>query len=421
MNRIYDEIYDYIKELEIIDTHEHLAGNEADRDKENDILSEYLKHYFSCDLVSAGLKKEDLDKVKDSKKPLMDRWKMVEPYWELARHTGYGRSLDITVKGLYNIDRIDGTTIQRLNELYLETLKGGQYRFVLKEKSKIKTSLVDSCLDCDRTFFRSVFRLDNNIAPTSYESIKQVMEIADMPIKSFDDWIDASEKTLDYAYAKGAVSLKSGLAYLRSIRYEETTYDEAKSDFNNYVLTLISEKKGEFSIDASKKMQDYMMHHVLSLANKRNLTYQFHTGLQEGNGNIISNSEPSLMSNLFIKYSDVKFDIFHIGYPYQHVMSALSKNFQNVFIDMCWAHIISPTASINSLVEWLDSVPYNKISAFGGDYCFIDAVYGHQFLARQNVAKALTIKVMDGVFDADKAKEISKMLFYTNPMKIFNL
>ena len=36
------------------------------------------------------------------------------------------------------------------------------------------------------------------------------------------------------------------------------------------------------------------------------------------------------------------FDIFHIGYPYQQTLSALAKNFANVYIDMCWAHIISP-------------------------------------------------------------------------------
>ena len=48
---------------------------------------------------------------------------------------------------------------------------------------------------------------------------------------------------------------------------------------------------------------------------------------------------------------------------------------------MCWAHMISPTASINALIEYLDSVPTNKNSAFGGDYRFVDGVYGHQYLA----------------------------------------
>jgi uncharacterized protein len=74
-----------------------------------------------------------------------------------------------------------------------------------------------------------------------------------------------------------------------------------------------------------------------------------------------------------------------------------------------------------SLLEWIDSVPLNKISAFGGDYLFVDGVYGHQHLARVNVSKALSVKVKEGLFDIDKAKEISRMLFYDNPVKIFRL
>jgi hypothetical protein len=66
-------------------------------------------------------------------------------------------------------------------------------------------------------------------------------------------------------------------------------------------------------------------------------------------------------------------------------------------------------------------MPLNKVSAFGGDYVFIDGVYGHLKLAQQNVAKALSIKVDEGLFDIDKAKEVANMLFYDNPKNIFRL
>jgi predicted TIM-barrel fold metal-dependent hydrolase len=103
------------------------------------------------------------------------------------------------------------------------------------------------------------------------------------------------------------------------------------------------------------------------------------------------------------------------------VLSALAKNYANVYIDMCWAHIISPEASIRAMVEWIDSVPLDKISAFGADYSFIDAVYGHQELARDNVSRALAIKVAQGLFDVDKACEIARLWFYDNPLRIFQL
>ena len=76
---------------------------------------------------------------------------------------------------------------------------------------------------------------------------------------------------------------------------------------------------------------------------------------------------------------------------------------------------------MRALVELLDSVPANKISAFGGDFLLPDGVYGHQYLARRNVAKALAIKVEDGVFDVDRAKEIAKWLFVDNPARVFKI
>ncbi|MCK5578398.1 MAG: amidohydrolase, partial [Planctomycetes bacterium] len=88
MSKSFEKIFDYVKKLEIIDTHEHLPPTEKVREKDTDVLKEYLGHYFNRDLISAGLSKSDHDKVIDNKQPLMKRWKIVEPYWKASRHTG---------------------------------------------------------------------------------------------------------------------------------------------------------------------------------------------------------------------------------------------------------------------------------------------------------------------------------------------
>ena len=163
------------------------------------------------------------------------------------------------------------------------------------------------------------------------------------------------------------------------------------------------------------------MHYFLKLANQRNLTVQFHTGYLEGNGNVITNSDPSLLINLFSEYPDVDFDIFHIGYPYQSVACTLAKMFPNVYIDMCWSHIVSPSACIIALDDFLDAIPYNKISAFGGDYGFVDGIYGHLILSRENVAHTLTAKVGRQVFSVEKAIDIAKAMYYDNPKRILKI
>ena len=106
MNKNYENIFEYVQSLPIIDSHEHLACWEHQREKQTDILREYLAHYFSSDLVTAGMRFDDVESLRDVSRPLMERWKQAEPYWKLARTTAYGRALDLTVKTLYGEKQI---------------------------------------------------------------------------------------------------------------------------------------------------------------------------------------------------------------------------------------------------------------------------------------------------------------------------
>jgi len=430
----YNEILNYIETLDIIDTHEHLPCREEDRDMKADVLKEFLGHYFNRDLVSAGLSMENHNRVVEEELPIMEKWKMVEPYWEISRYSGYGRALDIVASDIYGIDKIDGSTIEELNDKFLKTLKPGHFKKILKDKCRIKTSLLnvetldkkydprqERSIHCDKKFFSPVYRIKDLVQPNLWFQIEKVEKQSGIRITSFSRWLEAAGIMIEKAYSMGAVALKNGLAYTRTLKYERAERSRAEEEFNRIFSTKHMPDWNDRPAPTGKAFQDYMFHFILDIANHENMIVQIHTGIQEGNGNILSNSNPGLLSNLFLEYPDITFDIFHISYPYQNELTVLAKNFANVFIDMCWAHIVSPNASVNALLEWFDTVPLNKISAFGGDYLFIDGVYGHLKLAQQNVAKALSIKVGEGLFDIDRANDIAKMLFYDNPKNIFRL
>ena len=421
MSRAFEEIHAHVQTLSIIDTHEHLPHKEEAREKNTDVLREYLAHYFSRDLISAGLSQSDYQAAIDAKQPLMKRWDLVEPYWEVARFTGYGRSLDLAAKALYGVDGISRATIVRLNDEFQTSLKGGQYRKVLKEKSNIEVSILDSNLECDRTYFRSAYNIGPLVFPRNLNDVNRIAGEAGMAVSSFDDWLEASVKAMARAVEKGAVCFKDSLAYVRSLSYERHTRAAAEEAFNDFFTAIHYPEGDTLGTIPGKPFQDFMMHWVLRESNARGWVRQVHTGLLEGSGNTLAGSDPLLLSNLFLEYPNVKFDIFHISYPWQQQLSALAKMFPNVYIDMCWAHIISPAACIEALCEWVDSVPLNKISAFGGDYCFVDGVYGHQALARRNVSVSLARKVDEGVFDVETAKKIAGLLFHDNPKRLFAL
>jgi predicted TIM-barrel fold metal-dependent hydrolase len=158
---------------------------------------------------------------------------------------------------------------------------------------------------------------------------------------------------------------------------------------------------------------------MIQEAISRGLPIQIHTGLQEGNENIVANSHPELLTNLFMEYKEAKFDVFHGAWPYCGELGALAKNFPNVYIDMCWMHIISPSRSRTALSNWLDEVPASKIMGFGGDYLFVEGAYGHSVIARENVVHVLAEKVDDGVYKMDQAKKYARWLLRENPERLF--
>ena len=421
MNTRFEEILEYIKGLTIIDSHEHLPGREEFRENNTDILREYLIHYFSSDLIAMGLKREEMDYVRNVDKPLMERWDLVEPYWNLARNTGYGRALDLAATDIYGIPRIERNTLEELNTRFLETLKpdSGHFHRVLKEMSNIEYSVLDYDLNCDRKYFRSAYNIEGLVMPDNWSYIEKMENRNGIPVTSLEDWLEVCASEIEQAFIKGAITLKCALAYDRSLFFENVSRQEAENGFN-----ILLKQKGrpvwsEGMIQTTKAFQDYMMHYILRIANRKGLVVQIHTGLQEGNNNFIANSDPTLLTNLFVQYTNVKFDIFHMGYPYQHTLSALAKLLPNVYLDMCWAHIISPAASISTLDEWLDSVPIGKIIAFGGDYILVDGVYAHQKMARYNISRVLADKVEEGIFDLDTVKWMAQRMLYENPKALY--
>jgi predicted TIM-barrel fold metal-dependent hydrolase len=241
-------------------------------------------------------------------------------------------------------------------------------------------------------------------------------------INCFDHYLEACGAwLLDFINKTGSPVLKCALAYDRSLAFDRVEKAEAEKGFNEFFGPDWAFDKASLPLRPSRAFENYVMRYILDIAQKENLVLQIHTGLQEGTGNRLGNSDPVLLSGLFLDYPKLRFDLFHIGYPYQKELAALCKMFPNVSVDMCWAHIISPEACVDSLSEWLEVFPYSKICGFGGDYGFVDGVFGHQQIARENIARALSRKIEKGLFGLAEARKIGKARLYDNPVRIFGI
>jgi len=406
MPAAYGQLMRIASDMPVIDTHEHLPLTGHFQGKKPDILCDYLSHYLSSDLFAAGLSGEAYDKIRDADIDLMGRWALLAPWLEQVRNTSYYKSLQIAMRQIHGIDDMTGDTIQALNESFIKSVSDPGYkRRILKGMCHIDRSITcagdhgDPC--GPDTFFARAFYPETYALP--WVTVRQT---------KLADYCEEYKAAYRRWKGWGMAALKIAMAYDRSLAVTDVRFDEADALFSAY-----DNDSGRFPLP----LQDYMLHYALSLANEDRFPVQIHTGLQEGMFHNLEDSNPMLLKNLFRKYPNVPFDLFHIGYPYDRELITLAKYYPNVHIDMCWANIISPHASREFFREALDVLPYTKIFAFGGDYCFFDGVVGHLAMAKQNICGVLAEKVDRGEYDMALAEKILRAVFYGNAKRVFGL
>jgi predicted TIM-barrel fold metal-dependent hydrolase len=118
-------------------------------------------------------------------------------------------------------------------------------------------------------------------------------------------------------------------------------------------------------------------------------------------------------------FPDTKFVLMHIGYPYQDEFIALAKHYTNAYIDMCWAWIINPAASVRFLKEFLLAAPASKLFPFGGDYITVETVYGHSRVARMGITQALSELVEEGWLALEETPPLIERILNGNAHEVF--
>lgn len=420
---------EYVGGLALIDTHEHIVPESEWLAVPQDLFS-WFPHYASSDLVSAGMPIPVLEEVRNPQLPLEQRWRQFAPYWQAARNTAYCRALLIAARDLHGVEDINADTWRELSDKIAASRRPGWYRHVLREKAGIEVSLNDTDYIArersDWGLFAPVRRMDDVVSVRSRAELRQLERDYGLAVHSLGDLERLIGLIVERAVAQGYVALKNAIAYRRPINFDIVTRHEAEQLFNrlpNYLDELRAKVYPGVALgwQEAKPLQDYLVHQFLRAAVDQHLPVQIHTGLQEGDGNILAHSNPLLLVNLFCEYPEVKFDLFHAGYPWTSEMATLGKNFANVYLDMCWVHVISPAVGRRVLDEWLETVPGNKILAFGGDYRFPEGAYAHAVMAREVVAKVLAAKVEEGYFSESEAKAMAKRLLHDNADELFKL
>lgn len=415
-SELYRRIRNEVDKIQIIDTHEHLMPpNELVKVGKID-FGQLFAQYARCDLISAGMPNEDMEKVADLKSDwsVMQKWLALKPYWERSWNTAYCECLRIAFKDLYGIEDLRDDSVEEISAKMDAVDRQSWIRNVFDragiEMAMLNVNIAPVYL---RERYPDLFLHDMGDDFTTLGRIPDMREETGLPIDSLDSFLQAIDWYFDH-FADEACALKIGRAYDRTLFFDDVEAADASRIFERF----LKDPLGKAEI---QPLEDFIVHYCLRKCAEHDLPVKFHTGLQEGNGNDIKNSRAGLMTNLFAKHPKTRFDIFHISWPYTEELIAVCKNFPNVYVDFCWAWIFNPPAARRYLGDMLETVPLNKIHGFGGDFGCVVGTYGHSVIARREIAQVLAEKVEAGRFSEEFAVRAAQRILRENVMENFHV
>jgi hypothetical protein len=420
MDNKFEIINNQVNRIKLIDSHEHLIDESVRLNCTKPFIqcddwTTILGLYTKFDFVSAGMTQKEIEHISSQEILPLEKWKIILPYWNQIKYTGYGQVIQHTINDLYDISDLHEKSIPELQEKYISYRKKGFYKETLK-KANIKCCIVNSP---ERPFkeseLPSLLYQDIDAMGMIRMDFTRLNENIIPQISRLNDWLEIINWWFD-KYAGKAVGVKIGIAYFRRLDFNKTTIEIA----NPLFLKKVEGKK--LSETEEKTLQDFLFWYVVDLATKNRLPVKFHTGHQAMNNfmnleNVMYN--PVDCASLCRLSPDTKFIFFHISYPYYEPMISLTKHYSNAIIDMCWSWTINPIAAIDFLKKYIVTSPINKIMAFGGDDLYIENLIGHAKLTRKGISKALSELVQDNWITERDAVEIAKMIMWKNAEDIY--
>jgi predicted TIM-barrel fold metal-dependent hydrolase len=414
-----------VNDIRLIDTHEHLMSETEALAAPAD-FSTLFTNYQQSDLVSSGSPSDKIyNTLKGKEKGIEEKWLVTKEGWSNMRTTAYGRSVLIAAKDLFGMDDLNDQTYGELSKRIKDSHKKGYYETILKQKSKIDACLImeynttnpRDVVNEGNCNFRRFFVYDKYCSFFGYNKMRTRLSNYGIEFTSLPQLESLIDSVFAMDIRKGIQGAKFGVAYYRTLKFDEISRENATAVFEK----MKSNPDHIYPFEEAKPLQDFIFFKLLSLCEKYKLPVQIHTGLQTGSGNEITNANPAGLAKAFFKFPGVKFCLLHAGYPYGGELATLAKNFPNVFIDMAWSALISPSYTNRYLQEFIETVPNNKIMAYGGDSQTVEGAYGASVLARETVASTLILMVKEAYLTESEALDVAKKILRENAITIYNL
>ena len=392
-----------MEQMKIYDCHEHLPPEEQRLQGKPDAFT-LFSHYCKLDLCNAGMDPAVLEKVLWEDCALDWKWQVFAPYYERCKHTPYFRAAHIALKHFYGEDELTKQNYRAVSERIAKANTKGLYARVLRDACGIICSL-----NCDGP-------LENTNGGLLHQCVRAREFANRQDVLSFLHLETAEQVTLEQledALASFVANAAKQGAY--GVKFMPVPFlFPQRAEVEQVLRQICSEGKEQ---PRANPLNDYLMLCQMRLAQKHGLVNMIHTGYW----NDYREMAPANLLPVIMQNPDMRFDVYHVGYPNVREAIMLGKAWPNVRLNMAWTYIISQHFAYDALSEMVEMLPDNKIFGFGGDYYVIEKVFGHLCMARETIAAVLADKIARHELTAERALRMAEKMLYDNPKEFYGL
>ncbi len=416
------DLEEFIAQLPVCDVHEHHIP-ELIHSSKVDLLKLFQQSY-------AGWTQERPyplpSETRDVDPMLSDspatNWDSLKPYIEESGSSMFVRNLLQGIGELYPIAR-DGITKSNWQELDQQVRSNHQtpdWRNTVLRRAKIEHVITDPysnpLLDPVETFgknYSSVVRM-NAFAlgwhPQSRDhnenNAHELLEGQGLSTNTFEQYLESLETLVKSMRGKNQVAIKNALAYDRFLHFDPTSRDQAKAIWG----------QASPSAEGQKAFGDFIVDHFCDLCAQYELPMQVHLGTA-----IIRGSNPMNLAPLIERHPKTRFLLMHLAYPWSRELLGMAFVYRNIWLDLTWAALLSPSHFKLALNEALEVLPDDSRMMFGGDNWHVEETFGTINTFKSLIGEVLQAKVVAGYFPFDHASRLASRILKDNAVDFFGL
>lgn len=226
--------------------------------------------------------------------------------------------------------------------------------------------------------------------------------------ESLDEYLAMIDRVIAEKKAAGCVCLKSALAYDRTLDFRSRSKRTAERVFGK--------PQSNVAPDELRAFGDFVFDHICKLAARYDLPIQNHTGLGKLGG-----SNPMNLIPMIEAHPETKFVLFHGGYPWIEEVAALSHNYANVYVDLCWLPVICTSACERALHSLIEAARDSSRITWGGDSWLVTESYAGSLAMRHVLTRVLSDKVADGYLPEHRARRLAERILSENAKELYKL